>query len=390
MTRFFELLTSVLIVVALFVLVGVFLPDKRTVQHSVETSHPLRQVYDTLNSFKRFTDWNPLRQHDPQVEYTISGPERGVGAHLEYKSAHPEIGEGTWRISESEPDALVRYAVYNDAYGQNKNHLLTLSQRGKVVTIDWLYSVDYGWNLLGRYAGLYVDRTAGDDIKRGAANLANLLASMPNFDYRSLDVQVDQIAPKNILYITTTADRNITAVENAMDVALKDLRAAISANKLVEAGRPRLITTSFGAEKYEFDVAIPVALPRPDTELDADAPANGGDEPAANGEAEAVADSDGEAADEAEADETLLAAPEPLEGLNLPDNVHSGQSYGGRVVVAPYRGHPAALPLIRDQLRSYAAAHGEQLHERAFEEYLTEIDETAAEDALFRVYWPIR
>ena len=60
------------------------------------------------------------------------------------------------------------------------------------------------------------------------------------------------------------------------------------------------------------------------------------------------------------------------------------------MVVAPYRGHPAALPLIRDQLRSYAAAHGEQLHERAFEEYLTEIDETAAEDALFRVYWPIR
>ena len=52
MTRFLELLTSVLIVVALFVLVGVFLPDRRSMQHSVETSHPLRQSFDTLNSFK--------------------------------------------------------------------------------------------------------------------------------------------------------------------------------------------------------------------------------------------------------------------------------------------------------------------------------------------------
>lgn len=390
MTRFFELLTSVLIVVALFVLVGVFLPDRREVEHSVETSHPLRQVYDTVNSFKRFTDWNPLRQHDPQVVYTVSGPEHGVGAQLEYSSTRPEIGTGTWRISESEADARVRYAVYNDAYGQNKNHLLTLSQRGKVVTIDWLYSVDYGWSLPGRYAGLYVDRTAGDDIKRGAANLANLLASMPNFDYRSLDVQVDRIAAKNILYITTTADRNITAVENAMDVALKDLRAAISANKLVEAGRPRLVTTSFGSEKYEFDVAIPVAWPSPDDDADAAEPANGDEALAQNDDAEAAAPADTAVAEQAGGDDALLAAPEPLEGLTLPENIHSAQSYAGRVVSAPYQGHPAALPLIRDQLRSYAAAHGEQLHERAFEEYLTEIHETAAEDARFRVYWPIR
>ncbi len=385
MTRFLELLTSVLIVIALFVLVGVFLPDKRTVQHSVETTHPLRQVYDTLNSFKRFPDWNPLRQHDPQVVYTVSGPERGVGAHLEYRSERPEIGEGTWRITESEPDALVRYAVYNDAYGQNKNHLLTLSQRGKVVTIDWLYSVDYGWSLPGRYAGLYVDRTAGDDIKLGASNLSNLLASMPNFDYRSLDVQVGQIAPMNILYITTTSERNIVAVENATDLALKDLRAAISANKLVEAGRPRLITTNFGSEKYEFDVAIPVALPTPEDEVAADA-----DDSANEGEAVAEASSNEAAEDATGANEVLLAAPEPLQDLKLPENIHSGQSYGGRVVMAPFRGHPAQLPLIRDQLRSYAAAHGEQLQDRAFEEYLTEIEETAAEDAMFRVYWPIR
>ena len=159
-----------------------------------------------------------------------------------------------------------------------------------------------------------------------------------------------------------------------MDLALKDIRATISANQLVEAASPRLITTNFGSEKYEFDVAIPVMRR-------SEVPAEESEEDAENGE---------EGSMTIAAQEVDLTPPEPLEGLRLPENVRVGQSYGGRVVAAPYRGHPAALPLIRDQLRSYAATFGEQLQDRAFEEYLNEIADTAAEDAQFRVYWPIR
>lgn len=385
MTRFLELLTSLLIVVVLFVVVALVLPDHRSVRHSVDTSHPLRQVYDTLNSFKRFADWNPLRQHDPQVQYELSGPDRGVGARLDYDSTRKEFGSGSWHITESEQDDHIRYTVYNDTYGRNKNHLLQFDQNGKIVEIDWTYSVEYGWSLPGRYAGLYVDRSVGDDVKRSLANISNLLASMPNFDYRNLDVQVSAMAPRNTLYVTTTSDRNITAVENAMEVALKDIRAAIKANQLIEAGRPRLITTNFGADKYEFDVAIPVV--RVDEAPDVDEPAPT-DEDAAEVDAAVAADSEGALV--LQPHEVDLTPPAPLEGLSLPDNVRVGQSYGGRVLMAPYRGHPAALPLIRDQLRSYAAAFGEQVQDRAFEEYLTEITETAAEDARFRVYWPIK
>lgn len=379
MTRFLELLTSAVIVAILFVVVGVFLPDQRTVQHSVETSHPLRQAFDTLNSFKRFEEWNPLRQHDPRVAYTLSGATEGVGAQLDYASALPEIGKGSWHITESELDSHIRHTVYNDKYGQNKNYLMTFRQKGKIVEIDWKYSVDYGWSLPGRYAGLYVDRTVGDDMKRALANISNLLASMPNFDYRNLDVQDTMVAPVNILYISTTADRNITAVENAMDVALKDIRAAIAANRLVEAEKPRLITTSFGTDKYEFDVAIPVARAS-DRIAEDEAETPEGEAPDGNG-------ADAAMTTKATVD---LTPPAPLEDLRLPDNVRQGHSYGGRVLMAAYRGHPAALPLIRDQLRSYAASHGETLHDRAFEEYLSEIAETAAEDAQFRVYWPIQ
>lgn len=392
MTRFFEFLISLVIVTVLFLLVGVFLPNRRHVEHSMETNHPVRQVYDTINSFKRFGDWNPLRMHDPAIQYTTEGPDRGVGAKLNYVSQKKKIGSGSWEIVNSEQDSQVEFAIQNPAYGDNKTAIFTLDEQGKTVDITWEYDVEYGWDLFGRYAGLYVSRNVGDDIKLGLGNLVGLLATMPNFDYSTIDVQKVPIHPRNVLYVSTTADRNITAVENAMILALKDIRAAIAANGLEASGPPRLITTNFGSEKYEFDVAIPVqrpvagaadAAPETPAEVPVDAAPAEGEVPAETTDTAA-------AATPAEVDLTIEPAPAPLEGLNLPSNVLAGQSYAGKALATEYQGHPAALPLIRDMLRSYAAAHGETIHDRSFEEYITEITETSAEEARFKVYWPIQ
>ena len=51
MTRVIEWIISLLIVVALFALVGVFLPSKRSVSHEVETNRPMSTVNDLLGSF---------------------------------------------------------------------------------------------------------------------------------------------------------------------------------------------------------------------------------------------------------------------------------------------------------------------------------------------------
>jgi hypothetical protein len=393
MTRFLEFLISLVIVAVLFLLVGVFLPSQRHVEHSMETNHPVRQVYDTINSFKRFGDWHPLRMHDPAIQYTLEGPERGQGAKLNYVSQKKPIGSGSWEIVNSEQDSQIEFALQNQAYGHNKTAVFTLQEQGKTVDITWEYDVEYDWDLFGRYAGLYVSRNVGDDIKLGLGNLVGLLATMPNFDYSTVDVLRVPIHPRNVLYVSTTADRNITAVENAMILALKDIRAAIAANGLEADGPARLITTNFGTEKYEFDVAIPVRRPDPNAVPVAEAPVDPAAVPADGTEVPAEAPVDAapaEATAATEVDMTIQPAPAPLEGLRLPSNVLSGQSYAGKALAAEYQGHPAALPLIRDMLRSYAAAHGETIHDRPFEEYLTEITETAAEEARFKVYWPIQ
>lgn len=388
MIRFLELLTAIVIVAVLYVVAGVFMADKRHVDHSIETNHPIRQVFDTLDGFRRFPAWHPLRQHDPRIAYTLEGPVKGVGAKLNYVSKDKRIGAGSFEIIESVQDEYVVYRMENEAYGTNKIARFDLLQKDKTVEITWGYDVEYGWDLRGRYAGLYVSRNIGDDIRSGLSNLVGLIATMPNFDYKDLAIEDVIVEPQHVLYVSTSSERNITAVETAMITALIEARKAAVANKLDLAGPARLITTSFGSDKYEFDVAVPVAQPAAASD---ETPSEAAAEPAD------VADPAVEPAADPVAATPVPGAPPlaikmlpPIEGLTLPDNVLQGQSYSGRALKAVHIGHPAALPLVRDQLRSYAAANGLEIHDRAYEEYLTDIDQTAAEDASFNVYWPIR
>ncbi|MFA5683738.1 MAG: SRPBCC family protein [Lysobacteraceae bacterium] len=384
MIRFFELLTALILVAVFYVVVGAFLPDQRYVERAAETNHPIRQVYDTLNGFGRFAEWHPLRMHDPRIVYSTEGEPRGVGAKLNYVSQLPSVGSGSWTIVDSVQDEYVVYEVENSTYGENKRARFDLTDKGKLVDIKWSYSVDYGWDLRGRYAGMYVSRNVGDDIQAGLANLVGLIATMPNFDYKALEIAETMVEPQHLLFVATTSDRNITAVENAMVTALEAVRKAAADNKLEVAGPARLITTNFGSEKYEFDVALPVRRPlAEDDATTTDAPA----------ETEDAADAGVDTVTAALAEAGLpppMPVLEPLEGLNLPENVLQAPGYSGRAVRAVYKGHPAALPLVRDMLRSYASAHGEAIHDRAFEEYLSDIDSTAAEDAEFNVYWPVK
>ena len=103
MTRFLELLTSLLIVVVLFVLVGLFLPDHRSLQHNMETSHPMRQVYDVLDNLRRVPEYVTLRTDDPRIKFELGGKPFGPGAEISWTSSVPSVGDGSLTIVSAQP-----------------------------------------------------------------------------------------------------------------------------------------------------------------------------------------------------------------------------------------------------------------------------------------------
>jgi hypothetical protein len=396
MTRVIEFVIALLLVIALFVVIGLTLPSKRSFSYSTETNRPMATVNDLVNGFARFKDWNPIVRHDPRAKFTISGPTMGEGAKIEYFSNDRVVGDGSWTIVESVPGEMVRYQLDNNARGENKTMTIRLErtgQRNQNVKITQEYRVDYGWDLLGRFAGMYASRNVGDDIKRGLDKLTNLLATVPKFDYSTHpnEYHFRDIPAQNVLLVTTAAKRNNDEIALAMTNQVAWIKKVMAANGLVPAGPLRIVTNEFTSATYGFDVVQPVrkAGVGESTAVEDEAEADDADADAVEGE-EAAAEEESPEAD------AMLGAPiadtGPLETLTvkLEGPVLYEQQPARRVASTTYTGPAPGLPRVRDQLRAWAMTRGADTTDRPFEEYLDPIAEMLAEDARFKVYWPVK
>jgi len=382
MTRVLELLVSLLIVTALIVIIGVFLPSSGRVERSVEVSNPVRQIYDSLNTLQRFPEWSAERRVDSALSYEFSGPREGVGTKVAYSSSNPEVGNGSLEIVSSDLDNQVKMAVENAYAGTNKSYTVRIvpAPNAKTSRIFWAYEVEYGWNLMARYAGMYIHGKPDTTVQVALGNFASMLATVPNADYRDQDIQVVEIVGQPMLFVSTRSPRTLDEVEEAADAAAARIEAVMAKAGLTAAGPRRTITTNFADDSYSFDIAIPVSastftLDRQTYTIAAST--NGG------GAAEFLEDET--------ASNTFRVGEMDNKGyLVLDDDVRATVSYSGLALVTDYSGSPAALPLLRLMEKAFADTHGYQYSEidgGRFWDEVVAIDESG--EATYRVYLPV-
>lgn len=355
MTRLLEILISLVIVFVLYLVVGLVLPSSRHLAEKVETNRKLTIVFDSLNSFRRFKDWNPLVLRDPAMQLTLSGPAEGVGAKLDFSSKEERLGQGSFEIVESVPREKIAININNIERGENKRTAFMFKPTGRNnrnVEITQTYDVDYGWNLLGRYAGLYVGRHVGDDMKLGLARLTTMLASVPNVDYAANGMKmttpkVVERPAEAILYVSAGAvDRGNAQIQASITANSEWIKRTMDANGLEAVGPIRIITTDMGRETYTFDVAQVVRRK------------GGGD-----------------------VGKVAIPAGAPVLFVQNPPM---------KVAMASYTGYMAELEGVRNALHAWAATHGYDAKDRAYEDYKSGVAGSFTENGQFDVYWPVK
>lgn len=265
MARFLEIVMATLLVVALGVVVALFLPATRSYTHTVETNRPINVVFDMLNGFQRFNDWNHMKIIDPAVEFTLSGPASGVGARLDFRSSNPRIGTGSWEIIESVPGERIVFAIDTPAMGHNKTMRFSFERTGRNqrnVEISKRYRVEYGWNLIGRFAGIYVASNMGRQVQLSLRTLNNALAGIPRVDYTLYPhpFQVVDIPARNVLQVEVIAPLADDGVAVSMTNQRQWMDRVMTANNLVADGPMRIVTLDRSAESYTFIMQLPVRL----------------------------------------------------------------------------------------------------------------------------------
>ena len=353
MTRLLEILISLAIVAGLYLLVALVLPSSRHLVEKVETNRKLTIVFDSLNSLRRFEDWNPLVLRDPRMQLSLSGPESGVGARLDYVSKEDGLGKGSWVISESVPREKISYKIDNVERGHNKRTSFIFKPTGRNnrnVEITQTYDVDYGWNLLGRYAGMYVSRHVGDDMKLGLSRIVGMLASVPNVDYavsgsKMTDLKIADRPVEDLLYVNAgNVERGNSQIQASISANAEWLKRVIDANGLEAVGPLRVISTELGRETYNFDVA------------------------------QAVRKKDGSAVGKPALQGPVLHVQNPA----------------SKVATAAYTGYMAELDNVRNALRAWALTNGYEVVDRPYESYKSGVAGAFTENGQFDVYWTLK
>src|ERR1700755_2063659 len=93
-----NLLVFLAVVVAILVAVGFVLPDTKHVERSIVIDRPPSQVFTLLDSFRRFGEWSPWADQDPNMKIDFSGPTSGSGAKYSW-TGNKQVGSGSQTIT---------------------------------------------------------------------------------------------------------------------------------------------------------------------------------------------------------------------------------------------------------------------------------------------------
>ena len=334
-----KLFLAVLALVALLVIVGLLLPSTAHVERATVISAPQSTVFALVNGYARFNEWSPWAKIDPQTRYTREGPAQGVGARQAWQSDHNRVGSGSQEITLSEPHRRVETALDFGPQG-TAQAFFALAPEGDGTRIVWGFDTTFGYNLIGRYFGLFFDSMLGSDYEQGLANLKQLAESLPQADWSDLVAEITEVEPVTIAYVSGTSSQESADIGQAFSAAYGQVGSFLGQHGLAPAGQPISINKSWDEAGYAFDAGMPIAS-APETEIPEDSP------------------------------------------------VKIGETYGGRVLRVVHTGAYDGLPATYDKIEAYLAAHGLEATGPSWDEWVSDPGDTPEEELITHIFHPL-
>jgi effector-binding domain-containing protein/uncharacterized protein YndB with AHSA1/START domain len=340
-----RLLIGVGAIVLLLLLIGLLLPATARVERSTAIAAPPETIFGIVSSLRRFNEWSPWFEIDPTSKYRYSGPEQGIGARIDWSSRNPELGSGAQEIVASEPPNRVRMRIeFEDETSAHAE--LQLSPDESQTRVTWSFEADFGFNLFGRYFGLFLGRALGPYYEKGLANLKVVAEAEATQPESSTPVRVSEIdvPAVDIAYVEGMAGMDPDSIARALDAAYTQVSAFLKANGLEQSGTALAINRFYDESGWGFEAAIPFRGPE-----------------SAHSKAAAAS-----------------------------GTVKVGKTYAGRVLRGVHFGPHTSLPDTYRQLEDHMAQNGLEPNGPSWEQYVGDSKQTPPEKLETHVYLPIR
>ncbi|NNE45370.1 MAG: SRPBCC family protein [Rhodothermales bacterium] len=168
------ILVAILVIFFLLVIVGFLLPAEWEVSESVAIEATPAEVYPHVAEFRQWPAWTAWAAADPDMTYSYSGTETGVGQVTEWSG-----NQGTGRMEITGVDSLRRIDYYfsmdDNAFGAASS--IVLDNVGGETHVTWSSEGDVGGNIAARYFMKVFTPYMSADYQSGLDRLKELAES---------------------------------------------------------------------------------------------------------------------------------------------------------------------------------------------------------------------
>lgn len=240
-------LIAAVVALGLVVFAGALLLPRRVhVERSATIARPLCTVYALVDGFGRQREWSPWAARDPAMVQELTGPARGVGAKMSWRSDVEEVGSGEQEVTEARPCQYVQTALRFDGMGESTVRFVLAPGEGGTRVV-WSIDRDMGFNPIARVMGVMFDQWIGPDFEDGLARMSALAQTLPETDFAGLQVEEAQITPVPLATVVAAAAKSPLAVGVALGTSYAQIEAAAAARALALAGDRRASFEERGA-----------------------------------------------------------------------------------------------------------------------------------------------
>jgi carbon monoxide dehydrogenase subunit G len=125
----------------------VIMPGKHSFSREISVAAPKERVHELVGDLKRWQEWGPWADEDPDMAVSYSESTNLAGSWHEWKGE--KAGNGRLELIETDPEKGIRYRLTFEGWAPTEGGIRYDRTEGGT-RVTWYWDVDVGINPMGR------------------------------------------------------------------------------------------------------------------------------------------------------------------------------------------------------------------------------------------------
>jgi effector-binding domain-containing protein len=253
---FKRVLLILLFFIILVVITSLFLPPSFLLERKVIVDADVEQVFKQVSDLKNWKNWSAWAKKDPQIyldKSNYSSPSDIEGASFKWDSNNDDIGAGSITIIKLIANEQIENKVdFGMAESLNNFNFKEVEEGVEVV---WAIKIDFGFNPISKFYGLFLEDKISPDIELGLQQLKTFTEDLPKI--HRVEVKT-AVIDKAQFYLSIRDTISQQEMNNIHGKVYAQINQFMDENNIVSNEPPLVIYHFWSDTLIDIELGIPV------------------------------------------------------------------------------------------------------------------------------------